>query len=427
MIAAAEGTLPTPGLVLVIVALAVIALLAGGARMERVARIPAVGALVRGGWVYCAIGLLLGPLGLDAIDSERLAALQPLVACLLALIGVIAGSQCTPAILRAIPTRLVGWVSLDAMLSVALGAVALAALARPLLGAEGGDGLTPPLALMGAAALATLAATTCGWAPESRTLVVSAHPRSVRLSVLLQAGAGLAALVAIVLSSLATVSLDPAAEGGMAPAPAFGGAVVAASVVAALVVTAVALALLRDARRDDARTVVTLFGSLALVAGTATAASASPLLAGTLCGVCLAQCGVRVNRILSLAHASEPVAAAALFLLAGTQLQGDHAPAVTVAALALALGRRVLKPRALAIALRAEREHVAVESPLVRACVRQSPMAVAVALTAAPALPPSAGSTLLSTVVLAGALSWVLAVLPPIARVRGMVHEGTHP
>jgi hypothetical protein len=136
---------------------------------------------------------------------------------------------------------------------------------------------------------------------------------------------------------------------------------------------------------------------------------------------------VRVNRILSLAHASEPVAAAALFLLAGTQLQGDHAPAVTVAALALALGRRVLKPRALAIALRGEREHVAVESPLVRACVRQSPMAVAVALTAAPALPPSAGSTLLSTVVLAGALSWVLAVLPPIARVRDTVHEGTHP
>jgi hypothetical protein len=427
MIAAAEGTLPTPGLVLVIVAVAVIALLAGGARMERVARIPAVGALVHGGWVYCAIGIILGPLGIDAIDSQRLAALQPLVACLLALIGVIAGAQCTPAILRAIPTRVVGWVSLDAMLSVALGGVALAVLARPLVDGDGADGLTPPRVLMLAAALATLVAATCGWAPESRTLVVSAHPRSVRLSVLLQGGAGLAALVAIVLSSLATVPLDPAPEGGMAPAPAFGGPLVAASVVAALVVTAVAMALLRDARRDDARTVVTLFGSLALVAGTATAANASPLLAGTLCGVCLAQCGARVSRILTLAHASEPVAAAALFLLAGTQLQGDHAPVVAVAALALALGRRALKPRVLSRALHGEREHVAIESPLGRACVRQSPMAVAVALTAASALPAAAASVLLSTVVLAGALSWVLAVLPPIARIRGTSLEGPRP
>jgi len=419
ILAATEGTLPTPGLVLVIVAVAVIALLAGGARMERVARIPAIGALVHGGWVYCAVGILLGPLGVDAIDNQRLAALQPLVACLLALIGVIAGSQCTPAILRAIPTRVVGWVSLDALLSVALGSIALAVLARPLIDSDGGEGITAPRALMLSAALATLVAATCGWAPESRTLVVSAHPRSVRLSVLLQAGAGLAALVAIALSSLATVPLDPAPGGGMAPAPAFGGPVVAAIVVAAVVVTALALALLRDTRRDDARTVVTLFGSLALVAGTATAAYASPLLAGTLCGVCLAQCGVRVTRILSLAHASEPVAAAALFLLAGTQLQGEHAPAVTVAALALALGRRALKPRALTRALHGEREHVAIESPLGRACVRQSPMAMAVALTAASALPASAGSVLLSTVVLAGALSWVLAVLPPIARTRG--------
>lgn len=427
MIAAAEGTLPTPGLVLVIVAVAVVALLAGGARMERIARIPAIGALVHGGWMYCGIGVLLGPIGMDAIDNERLAALQPLVACLIALIGLIAGAQCTPAIIRAIPVRLVGWTAIDLLLSLALGCVALAALARPLLGPMGGEGALPLSgAMLLAASLATVAAATCGWAPESRTLVVSAHPRSVRLSVLLQAGAGLAALVAIVLSSLATIPLDPTPEGGMALAPALGGPVLAASVAAALVVTAVALALLRDARRDDARMVVTLFGALALVAGTATAATASPLLAGTLLGACLAQTGTRASRILSLAHASEPVAAAALFLLAGTQLQGDHGPAVLVAALALALGRRTLKPRALRLALQGEREHVAIESPMCRASARQSPMAVAVALTAASALPAAAGSALLATIMLAGALSWVFAVLPRLARIRGVAPAELH-
>lgn len=425
MIAAAEGTLPTPGLVLVIVAVAVVALLAGGARMERVARIPAFGALVHGGWAYCAIGICIGPLGADVIDGERLAALQPLVACLLALIGLIAGAQCTPAILRAIPPRLVAWVSLDAALSAGLACVATAVLAGTLVGPLGDDATaTAQGALLLAASAITVVAATCGWAPESRTLAVSASPRSVRLSVLLQAGAGLAALVAIALSSLAIVPLHQSADGGMEPAPALGAPVLAAGAIAAAVVTAVALALLRDARRDDARLVVILFGALALVAGTATAAAASPLLAGTLLGACLAQAGARSARVLSLAHASEPVAAAALFLIAGTQLQGDHGIAVALAAVALAAGRRMMKPGALRMALQGEREHVAIESHVCRASVRQSPMAVAVALTAASALPASAGSPLLATIVLAGALSWMLAVLPRLARnTRGQAGE----
>ena len=428
MIAAAEGTLPTPGLVLVIVAVAVVALLAGGARMERIARIPVIGALVHGGWIYCAIGICIGPLGADVIDSARLAALQPLVACLLALIGLIAGTQCAPAILRAIPARLVAWVSLDAILSVGLACVAAAVLARTLAGSPGGDaGWTAEGALLLVASAVTIAAATCGWAPESRTLAVSANPRSVRLSVLVQAGAGLAALVAIVLSSLAIVPLQQAAAGGMEPAPSLGVPVLAAGAIAAAVVTAVALALLRDAGRDDARLVVTLFGALALVAGTATAAAASPLLGGTLLGVCLAQAGARSSRVLSLAHSSEPVAAAALFLLAGTQLQGDHGFAVALAAVALAGGRRMMKPRALRLALRGEREHVAVESPVCRASVRQSPMAIAVALTAASALPAPAGSALLATVVLTGALSWMLAVLPRISRNPRPRAAETHP
>lgn len=417
MIAVAEGTLPTPGLVLVIVAVAVVALLAGGARMERIARIPAIGALVHGGWVYCALGACLGPLGADVIDSTRLAALEPLVACLLALIGLIAGLQCSPAILRAIPTRLVAWVVRDIGLSVAVGAVAVAILARTLLGPMSldGEGRMPGVLLL-VASLATLTAATCGWAPESRTLAISAQPRAVRLAVLIQAGAGLAALCAIAISSLAVVPLDPAPAGGMVPAPAFGAPVLLATAVASLVVTAVAWVLMRDAARDDASAMVTLFGALALVAGTATAATASPLLAGTLLGVCLAQAGGRATRLLSLSQASEPVAAAALFLLAGTQLQLDHGPVVVLAALALAFGRRILKPTSLARSLRADSQSLAIELPLARATVRQSPMAIAIALTASTVLPAPAGQAVLGVIVLAGAVSWVLAVFPRPSR-----------
>jgi hypothetical protein len=417
MIVAAEGTLPTPGAVLVIVAVAAVALLAGGARMERLSRLPAIGALLHGGWVYCAIGVCLGPLGIHALDGSRLAALQPLVSCLLALIGLIAGVQCSPSILRAVPTRLIGWTSLDAVLSIAIGAVVTLLLARPLLGPVElvGDARIPGT-LMFAACVATIAAATIGWAPESRTLIASAQPRAVRLAVLIQAGGGLSAIIAIALSSVAVIPLDPAGGGGMALAPALGVPVLIAIGVAALVVTAIAWLLLRDSARDGATSTVTLFGALALVAGVATAAAASPLLAGMLLGICIAQLRGSAARLLSIPYASEPVAAAALFLIAGAQIRLDDAAAILVAALALAAARRALKPAALQLALRGERDSVALESPLARASVRQPPMAIAIALTAHAVLPAPAGPVVLSVIVLAGAASWVMAAFPRIVR-----------
>lgn len=414
---AAEGNLPTPGLVLVLVAVAVVALLAGGARMERMSRLPAIGALVHGGWVYCAIGVCLGPLGLHALDGGRLAALQPIVSCMLALIGLVVGVQCSPAILRAVPLRLLGWACLDILLSLSIAALVTLLLARTLAGPldlVGDAGVHGALLL--AACVATIASATFGWAPESRTLIASAQPRAVRLAVLLQAGGGLSAIVAIALSSVAVIPLDPAAGGGMALAPAFGAPVLIALCVAALVVTAIAWLLLRDAARDDSTATVTLFGALALVAGVATAAAASPLLAGLLLGLCIAQLRGSAARLLSIPYASEPVAAAALFLVAGAQLRLDHTAAVLVAALALAAARRALKPGTLRIALRAERDSIALESPLARASVRQPPIAIAVALTAHAVLPPPAGPVMLSVIVLGGAASWVIAALPRIAR-----------
>lgn len=418
MIAAAEGTLPTPGLVLVIVAVAAVALLAGGARMERMSRLPAIGALVHGGWVYCAIGVCLGPLGVHVLDSSRLAALQPLVSCLLALIGLIAGMQCSPVILRAVPTRLIGWAGLDVLLSACVGAVVTLVLARTLLGPldlSGDARISGGLLL--AAVVGTIASATFGWAPESRTLIASAQPRAVRLAVLIQAGGGLSALLAIALSSIAVIPLDPAPGGGMSLAPALGAPVLVSICIAALVVTAVAWLLLRDAARDDATAAVTLFGALALVAGIASAAAASPLLAGMLLGICIAQLRGSAARLLSIPYASEPVAAAALLLIAGSQVRLEHGAAIGVAALALAVGRRALKPAALRLALRGERESLAVESPLARASVRQSSMAIAIALTAHSVLPAPAGPVVLSVIVLAGAASWVMAALPHIARV----------
>ena len=417
MIVAAEGTLPTPGLVLVIVAVASVALLAGGARMERIARIPAVGALVHGGWVYCAVGVCLGPLGIHVLDSARLAALQPLVSCLLALIGLIAGVQCSPAIVRAIPMRLIAWSCLDTIVSVGIGVVVMLMLARVLLGPlDAGGVLDLPGLLLAAAAAGTFAAATCGWAPESRTLIASAQPRSVRLAVLVQAGGGLSAIVAVALSSVAVIPLDPVADGGMALAPALGAPVLIATCIAALVVTAIAWLLLRDANRDDATATATLFGALALVAGIASAAASSPLLAGMLLGICLAQLGGSASRLLSIPHASEPVAAAALFLVAGAELRIEHAGPVCAAALALAVARRALKPAVLRLALRSERNSIALESPLARASVRQAPVAIALGLTAHALLPAPAGPMVLSVVVLAGAASWVLAALPRIER-----------
>jgi hypothetical protein len=333
------------------------------------------------------------------------------------LIGLIAGVQCSPSILRAVPTRLIGWTSLDAVLSIAIGAVVTLLLARPLLGPVElvGDARIPGT-LMFAACVATIAAATIGWAPESRTLIASAQPRAVRLAVLIQAGGGLSAIIAIALSSVAVIPLDPAGGGGMALAPALGVPVLIAIGVAALVVTAIAWLLLRDSARDGATSTVTLFGALALVAGVATAAAASPLLAGMLLGICIAQLRGSAARLLSIPYASEPVAAAALFLIAGAQIRLDDAAAILVAALALAAARRALKPAALQLALRGERDSVALESPLARASVRQPPMAIAIALTAHAVLPAPAGPVVLSVIVLAGAASWVMAAFPRIVR-----------
>lgn len=413
---AIEGTLPTPGLVLVVIALATVALGAGGARMERMSRIRIVGALVQGGWLYCAIGVCLGPAGAHVLDAGRIGSVKPVIACLLALVGALAGGQCTPDALRAIPRRLAAWIAADTVMSCIVGACIAWGIVAVAGARAAGSAAAVPAGPLGIATLALgLAAVTCGWAPESRSLAVSAQPRAIRLAVLLQAGAGLAGLAALALAS-AVPSIVEVRDGTMGTVPLLGAPALAATAAAALVVSAVAWLLVRDVARDDARAIVTLFGALALVAGTASAAGSLPLLAGALLGACLARIGAETRPIAALAAASEPVAAAAIFLVAGTMIEPATLPIAAGAAAALAILRRLLKPALLRVMLRREREAIATELPLARASGRQSPMGMAVAVALSMALPDPIGPLLLSTAVLAGALSWILATLPRPSR-----------
>lgn len=354
----------------------------------RLARWPLASALLGGGWIALLAGTLLGPGGFGLLHRESLIELRPLTQLGLAWIGLLVGLQMKRSLLALVPTPLWRWIAVDAVISL----ITVAAWTFLVLWAAPSSTLRtiwPIASLAGAASI--------GWSGELRSLR-GLDARAVRVAALVQAGAGLGSVLAIVLSDL--ISFSP--EGSR-------------SLVATMLVAAVAgtslRAVLGSQVGSDGRLTLALLATLSLVAGAAAAMDATPLPGAFLLGMIVTNTqGGSMRRMERLVSESEPAVAAIFFLLAGVLLDGVNMGWPWLIAGGMLLVRLVAKPLIATVTVgQAWKEPGAAR--LRSASVRQAPIAIALGVAALQSHDGSAERGILLALSAVGLASGVLPLL----------------
>jgi Kef-type K+ transport system membrane component KefB len=355
----------------------------------RLARWPLASALVGGGWLALAAGLVLGPGGTGLLRNQALVELRPLTQLGLAWVGLLVGLQMRRDLVAAVPNTLWRWVITDAAVAFLAGAAVTVACLRSL---------TPDMELSRLWPVASLAGAACiGWSGELRSLR-GLDVRAPQVAAWMQAGAGLGSALAIIASDLVTMS--PRGSQGLFAVLAIAGA-------AALSLRTV----LGPQSGQDGRLILALVATLATVAGAGAAMDASPMTGAFLLGLVVANLrGGPMRRMERLVSESEPAVAAIFFMLAGVMLGGVGGRWPWVLAGALLAARILLKPLVAWWALGTRwREPGA--GKLRAGTLRQAPIAVALAVAAVQVHDTTTERGLLLTVVLVGVSSGLLPLL----------------
>lgn len=355
----------------------------------RLARWPLASALLAGGWIALAAGSLLGPGGFGLLHRESLTELRPLTQLGLAWIGLLVGLQMKRSLLSLVPSELWTWSVLDAVISFAGVAAWSGLVLRWTAPATPLALLWPTASLLGAASI--------GWSGELRSLR-GLDARAPRMASLVQAGAGLGSVLAIVSSDL--ISFSP--EGSR-------------SLVATLLVAAAAGLSLRSVLGSqvgsDGRLTLALLATLSLVAGAAATMHATPLPGAFLLGLIVTNSkGGSMRRMERLVAESEPAVAAIFFLLAGVLLDGAGAWWPWIVAGGALLLRIVAKPLVATFCM-GEAWNQPGATRLKPAMVRQAPIAVALGVAALQSRDGAAERGALLALALVGVASGVLPLL----------------
>jgi len=393
-----------------------LALIATSRRFFRLQRNRNIAGLLAGGWPAIAIGFFLGPHGAHIISGDTLLEVRPLLIIGLGWIGFLVGMQARKEILAAAPRNLWYWVSLDAVVSLALtGCIAWMLLQRLVPhGRETVIWMLLPVLVLGACAL--------GWSPETRSLLVRHSEPTRRLAVLIRAGSGLSAIFAIAIFGLIYKLAGRTVTGDVAFTPIRLAIAVAASLGIATLVGLGARFMLHQAGRSRPDLLVVFIGVVAIVAGTAVDLTAAPLFTAMLTGVVVANLAGPALRDFErfIAQAEQPVALM-FWLLAGVLLETELGAWLWALVAALVSFRVLVKPLLMRATLRDAVRHLPSDSPLRAAPIRQSPIAVALAVALVLAEASAFHRMLLTLVVLVGLLSDLVPMLFAATR-RRFVH-----
>jgi hypothetical protein len=405
---------------LALVALGGLSIAAGSPLGRRLHRNRAVAALAAGGWFAVLAGAAIGSSGLDVIDTTIFAEVRPLLVVALGWVGLIVGLQLRVRVLQAVPTVIWRWTLVDAAIS-ALVAIAfgLAACGWWIDGffARAGDSVHWIVGVV--PAIAALAASNLGWAPETRSLRVELSDRTKRIAVLVSAGAGLASVLAIAVIGVALLPISESSEQTSLDA---GLGLVRLGVLAGVAVLAGAAArfLLGSIERNSPQMLVVLLGLVCLVGGIADAAGIPPLLSGLLAGAVIANLPEGPSRELeSVLRRGETAGAILLYAVAGVLATLEPGWGAVLLAIGLAASRTLLKTWWMSKALRGGGEDLPRGTPLRLAAVRQAPIAVAIAVSLVLVEDSLLSRTILSVVVLAGLLSSLAAPIRSLQRILG--------
>lgn len=355
----------------------------------RLARWPLASALLGGGWIALACGLLLGPSGIGLLKVESLGELRPLMQVGLAWIGLLVGLQMKSSLLAAVPPTLWRWSVLDATVSFLGAATITGFVLRSAAPAADLRTLWPVVSLV--------AAGTIGWSGELRSLR-GLDTRAASVASLVQGGAGLGSALAIVCADL--ISLSPDGSRSLV-------ATLAVATAAAFSLRAV----LGSSAGTDGRLTLALLGTLALIAGASASVSASPLPGAFLLGLVVTNLrGAPMRRLERLVAESEPAVAAVFFLLAGVLLRAGLGWWPWMIAGGVLALRVLAKPVIAHLALD-ELWKAPGADALRPATVRQAPIAVALAVAALQAHDGEGQRGALLAIVAVGVAGGVLPLL----------------
>ena len=281
-------------------------------RAAKFSRIPIVAALIGGGWMFFGVGLLLGPIGFHFLTSESLTELRPLLQLGLAWIGLLVGLQAKHAIMAQVPAVLWKWIAVDCVASVCTGVIITAVTLIWIAPEATWGALCFPCVLIGCA--------TIGWTAELRSLR-GLDARSPRLGTLTQAGAGLAVIIAITIHGIVSLNTSVLSDGTIALNLGWGSlGFIITLLVAGVCAMAMRLLLQRESW-NDGRIIVSLIGTLALIAGVATVLDGSPMFGACALGVMIANMRSGAMRKLErVITGSETAVASIFFLLAGAMV-----------------------------------------------------------------------------------------------------------
>ena len=281
-------------------------------RAAKFSRIPIVAALIGGGWMFFGVGLLLGPIGFHFLTNESLTELRPLLQLGLAWIGLLVGLQAKHAIMVQVPAVLWKWIAVDCVASVCTGVIITAVTLIWIAPEATWGALCFPCVLIGCA--------TIGWTAELRSLR-GLDARSPRLGTLTQAGAGLAVIIAITIHGIVSLNTSVLSDGTIALNLGWGSlGFIITLLVASVCAMAMRLLLQRESW-NDGRIIVSLIGTLALIAGVATVLDGSPMFGACALGVMIANMRSGAMRKLErVITGSETAVASIFFLLAGAMV-----------------------------------------------------------------------------------------------------------
>ena len=371
-------------------------------RAAKFSRIPIVAALIGGGWMFFGVGLLLGPIGFHFLTSESLTELRPLLQLGLAWIGLLVGLQAKRTIMAQVPAVLWKWIAVDCVASVCTGVIITAVTLIWIAPEATWGALCFPCVLIGCA--------TIGWTAELRSLR-GLDARSPRLGTLTQAGAGLAVIIAITIHGIVSLNTSVLSDGTIALNLGWGSlGFIITLLVAGVCAMAMRLLLQRESW-NDGRIIVSLIGTLALIAGVATVLDGSPMFGACALGVMIANMRSGAMRKLErVITGSETAVASIFFLLAGAMVNPIVAwwPWI-IAALVLAfrVGFKVPTTRMFSGNTWIERGADSIHF----ATIRQAPIAIPLAIASLLERTDNVQSTMLLVVATVGVCSNVIPLL----------------
>ncbi|MFG0331387.1 MAG: cation:proton antiporter [Phycisphaerales bacterium] len=394
----AGGNLRVLGGVLLILGLG---LLATSKTFYRFRRYHLFARLISSGWPAIGVGILLGPAGFRVLDENIILQVRPLLIVGLGWIGAIVGMQARRELIARIPGVVWKWLVVDAIVTAVVFGVATAFIVSSWIVHDGAAWIVAPVGMIVAASI--------GWAAETRSLMSDRGQEELRLAAVIQGSAGLAAIVSIFVFGLVSTGAHPNASDDAAFVIPQAALRLIASVVLAVGIGFVGRYLLRQVGRSRPDMLVIFFSMVTIVAGVAAELNFSPLFSAMLAGLVIANLGgTKLREFERFILGAEQTAGTIFGLLAGILVIPSIGGWGWLLVAMITTARLSCKPLLTRFTLRRSPELLPAKSSLYVAPIRQSLVAVAIAVSLVVSDASLFNRRLLTVIVMVALLSEIL-------------------